>query len=109
MRDVLAMAAEGMVFGHVALADAVAEKVGESVELSEHFRKRSGRREGMISRAGWLFHAVIGTCDQMLGEPKQQRRHPTPAAEVAPREFFQRMGAEEWDRWRASADSSTDK
>ena len=52
MRDVLATAAAGVVFGHVALAGAVAEKVGESVEHSEHFRKRSGRREGMISRPG---------------------------------------------------------
>ena len=56
-----------------------------------------------------LFNAVVGTCDQMLGELKQQRRHPTPAADVAPREFFQRMGAEEWDQWRASADSSIHK
>ncbi len=44
-----------------------------------------------------LFNAVVGVCDQMLVELKQKRRHPMPAADVAPKEFFRRMGAEEWD------------
>ena len=54
-----------------------------------------------------LFNAVVGTCDQMLGELKQKRRHPMPVADVAPQQFFQRMGADEWDKWRAPVDSST--
>jgi 2-methylisocitrate lyase-like PEP mutase family enzyme len=45
-----------------------------------------------------LFNAVVGVCDQMLGDLKQKRRHPTPSADVAPKEFFRRMGAEEWDQ-----------
>jgi 2-methylisocitrate lyase-like PEP mutase family enzyme len=45
-----------------------------------------------------LFNAVVGVCDKMLGELKQKRRHPMPLADVAPREFFRRMGAEDWDR-----------
>jgi 2-methylisocitrate lyase-like PEP mutase family enzyme len=45
-----------------------------------------------------LFNAVVGVCDQMLGDLKQKRRHPIPAADVAPKEFFRRMGAEEWDK-----------
>jgi len=45
-----------------------------------------------------LFNAVVGVCDQMLGELRQTRRHPVPVADVAPKEFFRRMGAEEWDR-----------
>ena len=49
-----------------------------------------------------LFNAVVGVCDQMLGELKATRRHPTPIADVAPKEFFRRMGAEEWDRIRTS-------
>jgi 2-methylisocitrate lyase-like PEP mutase family enzyme len=45
-----------------------------------------------------LFNAVVGVCDRMLGELMQSRRHPMPVADVAPKEFFRRMGAEEWDR-----------
>jgi 2-methylisocitrate lyase-like PEP mutase family enzyme len=45
-----------------------------------------------------LFNAVVGVCDQMLGELKQKRRHPMPLADVAPKEFFRRMGAEDWDK-----------
>jgi 2-methylisocitrate lyase-like PEP mutase family enzyme len=45
-----------------------------------------------------LFNAVVGVCDQMLDELKQKRRHPMPVADVAPKEFFRRMGAEDWDK-----------
>jgi 2-methylisocitrate lyase-like PEP mutase family enzyme len=44
-----------------------------------------------------LFNAVVGVCDQMLGELQRTERHPVPVADVAPKEFFRRMGAEEWD------------
>jgi 2-methylisocitrate lyase-like PEP mutase family enzyme len=44
-----------------------------------------------------LFNAVVGVCDQMLGELQRTQRHPMPVADVAPKEFFRRMGAEEWD------------
>jgi 2-methylisocitrate lyase-like PEP mutase family enzyme len=47
-----------------------------------------------------LFNAVVGVCDRMLDELKQKRSHPIPGADVAPREFFRRMGAEEWDKIR---------
>jgi 2-methylisocitrate lyase-like PEP mutase family enzyme len=49
-----------------------------------------------------LFNAVVGVCDQMLGQLKQAGRHPLPVADVPPKEFFRRMGAEEWDPLRAS-------
>jgi 2-methylisocitrate lyase-like PEP mutase family enzyme len=49
-----------------------------------------------------LFNAVIGVCDRMLDELKQNRRHPIPMADVAPKEFFRRMGAEEWDKVKSS-------
>ena len=49
-----------------------------------------------------LFNAVVGVCDQMLDELKQKRRHPMPVADVAPKEFFRRMGAEEWDKVRTT-------
>jgi 2-methylisocitrate lyase-like PEP mutase family enzyme len=49
-----------------------------------------------------LFNAVVGVCDQMLAELKEKQRHPTPAADVAPKEFFRRMGAEEWDKIKTS-------
>jgi 2-methylisocitrate lyase-like PEP mutase family enzyme len=47
-----------------------------------------------------LFNAVMGVCDGMLAELKQKRRHPRPPADVAPKEFFRRMGAEDWDKLR---------
>jgi 2-methylisocitrate lyase-like PEP mutase family enzyme len=49
-----------------------------------------------------LFNAVVGVCDTMLDELKQKRRHPMPVADVAPKEFFRRMGAEEWDKVRTT-------
>ncbi len=49
-----------------------------------------------------LFNAVVGVCDQMLAELKEKQRHPMPAADVAPKEFFRRMGAEEWDKIKTS-------
>jgi 2-methylisocitrate lyase-like PEP mutase family enzyme len=45
-----------------------------------------------------LFNAVVGVCDKMLDELKQKRCHPVPVADVAPQEFFRRMGAQEWDK-----------
>jgi 2-methylisocitrate lyase-like PEP mutase family enzyme len=45
-----------------------------------------------------LFNAVVGVCDKMLGELRRERRHPTPVADVAPKEFFRRMGSDDWDR-----------
>jgi 2-methylisocitrate lyase-like PEP mutase family enzyme len=47
-----------------------------------------------------LFNAVVGVSDKLLAELKQKRRHPMPIADVAPKEFFRRMGAEEWDKVR---------
>jgi 2-methylisocitrate lyase-like PEP mutase family enzyme len=44
-----------------------------------------------------LFNAVVGVCDEMLGELKKTRRHPKPLADVSPKEFFRRMGADDWD------------
>jgi 2-methylisocitrate lyase-like PEP mutase family enzyme len=49
-----------------------------------------------------LFNAVVGACDQMLAELKEKQRHPMPGADVAPKEFFRRMGAEEWDKIKTS-------
>ncbi len=49
-----------------------------------------------------LFNAVVGVCDQMLDDLKRNHRHPTPPADVAPKEFFRRMGAEEWDQLRST-------
>jgi 2-methylisocitrate lyase-like PEP mutase family enzyme len=48
-----------------------------------------------------LFNAVVGVCDQMLGQLKSQRRHPMPVADVPPKEFFRRMGADDWDKVRS--------
>ncbi len=47
-----------------------------------------------------LFNAVVGVSDQMLDELKRTRRHPKPVADVAPQEFFRRMGAGDWDKIR---------
>jgi 2-methylisocitrate lyase-like PEP mutase family enzyme len=48
-----------------------------------------------------LFNAVVGVCDQILSELKTTRRHPMPIADVPPKDFFRRMGAEEWDKVRS--------
>lgn len=48
-----------------------------------------------------LFNAVVGVCDQMLGMLKSDRRHPMPIADVPPKEFFRRMGADDWDKIKA--------
>jgi 2-methylisocitrate lyase-like PEP mutase family enzyme len=45
-----------------------------------------------------LFNAVVGVSDKLLAELKQKRRHPMPIADVPPKEFFRRMGADEWDK-----------
>jgi 2-methylisocitrate lyase-like PEP mutase family enzyme len=44
-----------------------------------------------------LFNTVVGACDQILDQLRRKRRHPMPVADVAPKEFFRRMGADEWD------------
>jgi 2-methylisocitrate lyase-like PEP mutase family enzyme len=49
-----------------------------------------------------LFNAVVGVCDHMLTDLKRKQRHPTPGADVPPKEFFRRMGAEEWDQVRTT-------
>jgi 2-methylisocitrate lyase-like PEP mutase family enzyme len=49
-----------------------------------------------------LFNAVVGVCDKMLDELKRKRSHPIPGADVAPKEFFRRMGAEDWDKTKAT-------
>jgi 2-methylisocitrate lyase-like PEP mutase family enzyme len=49
-----------------------------------------------------LFNAVVGVCDKMLADLKEKRRHPTPVADVAPQEFFRRMGATDWDKIRTT-------
>jgi 2-methylisocitrate lyase-like PEP mutase family enzyme len=53
-----------------------------------------------------LINAVVGVCDRILGELQQNRRHPMPVADVAPKEFFRRMGAAQWDRISADRQSS---
>jgi len=49
-----------------------------------------------------LFNAVVGVCDKMLDELNQKWRHPIPVADVAPKEFFRRMGAQEWDKIKSA-------
>jgi 2-methylisocitrate lyase-like PEP mutase family enzyme len=49
-----------------------------------------------------LFNAVVGVCDKMLDELKEMRRHPIPGADVPPKEFFRRMGADAWDKIRTT-------
>ena len=44
-----------------------------------------------------LFNAVVGVCDQMLGELKDVAAASKPSADVSPKEFFRRMGADDWD------------
>ncbi len=49
---------------------------------------------------GMLFKAVIGTCDTMLANLREQGSHPAPAANIDIRAGFARVGANEWEPLR---------
>ena len=46
---------------------------------------------------GMLFKAVIGTCDAVLKQMKEQGRHPQLDTGMTVRDAFRRVGADEWD------------
>jgi hypothetical protein len=49
---------------------------------------------------------VVGACDSILAELRASHRHPKPAGDVTPREFFRRVGADEWDELGRAARKS---
>jgi len=46
-----------------------------------------------------LFRGVIGCCEELLAEVKQDR-FPAPPKDLSPHEAFQRFGADKWDELR---------
>lgn len=69
---------------------------GKTPEISLDEAQTMGYKVAILPTL--LFNAVVGVCDRMLDELKTTRRHPMPVADVAPKEFFRRMGAAEWDK-----------
>ena len=65
---------------------------------AQAFAERFGYKLAILP--GMLFKAVIGACDQMLEALKRDNTHPPPIKDMALREAFARLGADEWDRLR---------
>ncbi len=47
-----------------------------------------------------LFRSVIGLCEHLLTELKENNAFPTPPGDLSPHEAFRRFGSDEWDALR---------
>jgi 2-methylisocitrate lyase-like PEP mutase family enzyme len=68
---------------------------GKSPDLAFDEARKMGYR--LVIVPGMLFKAVIGTCDAVLREMKEQGRHPILDTGMTVRDAFRRVGADEWD------------
>jgi 2-methylisocitrate lyase-like PEP mutase family enzyme len=68
---------------------------GKSPEVAFDDAQRMGYRVTIVP--GLLFKAVLGVCDAMLKQMKEQGRHPTLDTSMTVRDAFRRVGADEWD------------
>jgi 2-methylisocitrate lyase-like PEP mutase family enzyme len=68
---------------------------GKSPEVAFDEAKRMGYK--LVIVPGMLFKAVIGTCDAVLKQMKEQGRHPQLDTGMTVRDAFRRVGADEWD------------
>ncbi|MEJ0079285.1 MAG: isocitrate lyase/PEP mutase family protein [Alphaproteobacteria bacterium] len=68
---------------------------GKSPDVAFDEARRMGYR--LVIVPGMLFKAVIGTCDAVLREMKEQGRHPILDTGMTVRDAFRRVGADEWD------------
>jgi len=50
---------------------------------------------------GLLLKATIGACDDALAELKATHAHPVPRREMTVQDAFNRVGAREWNAFRA--------
>ncbi len=68
---------------------------GKSPDVAFDEARKMGYR--LVIVPGMLFKAVIGTCDAVLREMKEQGRHPILDTGMTVRDAFRRVGADEWD------------
>src|SRR5260370_663153 len=71
---------------------------GKTPDLDLGEAERMGYKLAIVP--GMLIQSVIAIGEKMLAELAATRRHPAPAREIAVREIFGLMGAEEWDALR---------
>jgi 2-methylisocitrate lyase-like PEP mutase family enzyme len=68
---------------------------GKTPDIGFDEAERAGYKLAIVP--GMLFKAVIGVCDAVLKQLKEQRRHPEPSTDMTVREAFRRVGSDEWD------------
>jgi 2-methylisocitrate lyase-like PEP mutase family enzyme len=68
---------------------------GKSPEVPFDDARQMGYKLTIVP--GMLFKAVIGTCDAVLKQMKQEGRHPQLDTGMTVRDAFRRVGADEWD------------
>ena len=71
---------------------------GKTPDIDLGEAERMGYKLAIVP--GMLIKNVVGICEQMLAELARSRRHPPPVREMAVREVFQLMGADDWDALR---------
>jgi 2-methylisocitrate lyase-like PEP mutase family enzyme len=71
---------------------------GKTPDLDLGEAERMGYKLAIVP--GLLMQNVIGIGEKLLAELAATRRHPAPVREVAVREIFQLMGADDWDALR---------
>jgi 2-methylisocitrate lyase-like PEP mutase family enzyme len=68
---------------------------GKTPDIGFDEAERAGYKLAIVP--GMLFKAVIGVCDEVLGQLKEQRRHPELGVDITVRDAFRRVGSDEWD------------
>ncbi|HEX5455000.1 MAG TPA: isocitrate lyase/PEP mutase family protein [Stellaceae bacterium] len=71
---------------------------GKTPDIDLGEAERMGYKLAIVP--GMLIKNVVGICEQMLAELARSRRHPPPVREMAVRDVFQLMGADDWDALR---------
>ena len=71
---------------------------GKTPDIDLGEAERMGYKLAIVP--GMLIKNVVGICERMLAELARSRRHPPPVREMAVREVFQLMGADDWDALR---------
>ncbi|HMK78512.1 MAG TPA: isocitrate lyase/PEP mutase family protein [Xanthobacteraceae bacterium] len=68
---------------------------GKSPDVAHDEAQRLGYKITIVP--GMLFKAVLGTCDALLKQMKEEKRHPVLDTGMTVRDAFRRVGADEWD------------
>jgi len=71
---------------------------GKTPEIDLAQAQAMGYRLAIVP--GLLLKAVIGACDEALGELRARNAHPVPRGNITVRAAFDRVGADDWDKLR---------